>query len=119
MGNPDAPVKLVEYGSLTCPHCADFAAAGDASRWSRNYVRSGRVSFEYRNFVLNGIDVAATLLARCAAPALSSRWPTALSRPRASGWAGSRGLTEAQKDAAERASGRPSGWRGLRRVRAA
>jgi protein-disulfide isomerase len=64
MGNPDAPVKLVEYGSLTCPHCATFAAAAMTELRGR-YVTSGRVSFEYRNFVLNGIDVAASLLARC------------------------------------------------------
>jgi protein-disulfide isomerase len=64
MGNPEARVKLVEYGSLTCPHCAAFAAAAMPTLRGR-YVRSGRVSFEYRNFVLNGIDVAASLLARC------------------------------------------------------
>lgn len=64
MGNPDARVKLVEYGSLTCPHCADFAAAAMPQLRTR-YVKSGKVSFEFRNFVLNGIDVAASLLARC------------------------------------------------------
>ena len=68
IGNPDAPVKLVEYASLTCPHCAEFAVHSKASLIA-NHVRSGRVSFEFRNFVLNGIDAAATLLARCAAPA--------------------------------------------------
>ena len=64
MGNPEARVKLVEYGSLTCPHCAAFAASAMPTLRGR-YVRSGKVSFEYRNFVLNGIDVAASLLARC------------------------------------------------------
>jgi protein-disulfide isomerase len=63
MGNPGAKVKLVEYGSLTCPHCADFAAAAKAGLLE--HVKSGTVSFEYRNYVLNGIDVAATLIARC------------------------------------------------------
>ena len=64
MGNPDAPVKLVEYASMTCPHCAAFS--GEASEALKNeYVKSGQVSFEFRNFVLNGIDMAATLLARC------------------------------------------------------
>lgn len=66
MGNPDAPVKLVEYLSLTCPHCASFAAEG--TRPLMTYVRSGRVSLEYRNFVLNGLDLVAALLSRCAAP---------------------------------------------------
>jgi protein-disulfide isomerase len=64
MGNPAAKVKLVEYGSLTCGHCANFARAGMASLVG-TYVRSGRVSYEYRNYILNGLDVAASLVARC------------------------------------------------------
>ncbi|MEA3002753.1 MAG: hypothetical protein QOH81_1541 [Sphingomonadales bacterium] len=64
MGNPAARVKLVEYGSLTCPHCAAFSRAGTPVL-VRDYVRTGKVSYEYRNFVLNGVDVVATLLARC------------------------------------------------------
>ena len=67
MGNPDAPVKLVEYGSLTCPTCALFAKEG-VPPLVANYVRSGKVSFEFRSYVLNGVDVVATLLARCAGP---------------------------------------------------
>ena len=63
MGNPKAPVKLVEYGSLTCSHCRHFAES--AMTPLKAHVRSGKVSFEYRNYVLNGIDVAATLVARC------------------------------------------------------
>jgi protein-disulfide isomerase len=67
MGNPDAPVKIVEYLSLTCPHCAHFAEEG-VPRLVQSYVRNGRVSLEYRNFVLNGYDLAATFLSRCADP---------------------------------------------------
>lgn len=67
MGNPNAPVKVVEFLSLTCPHCAAFAAEG-APPLIRNYVRTGRVSLEYRNFVLNGLDLAAAAISRCAAP---------------------------------------------------
>ena len=67
MGNPNAPIKVVEYLSLTCPHCADFARDA-APSLIRNYVRSGRVSLEYRNFVLNAYDLAASFLSRCAAP---------------------------------------------------
>jgi protein-disulfide isomerase len=67
MGNPNAPVKVVEYGSLTCPHCAEFSEAAKGPLAAR--VRTGKVSFEFRNFVLNGVDATATLLARCAAPA--------------------------------------------------
>jgi protein-disulfide isomerase len=64
MGNPDARVKVVEYLSLTCSHCADFARTGGTALID-DYVRSGRASLEYRNFVLNGVDVTASLLARC------------------------------------------------------
>jgi protein-disulfide isomerase len=68
MGNPQAPVRLVEYASLTCPHCRDFTAqAADPLR--EKYVKTGQVSWEFRSFVLNPLDVAATLLARCQGPA--------------------------------------------------
>jgi protein-disulfide isomerase len=64
MGDPAAKVKLVEYASLTCGHCANFARDGMAALVS-GYVRSGKVSYEYRPYILNGLDVAATLVARC------------------------------------------------------
>ncbi len=67
VGNPDARVKLLEFASLTCPHCKDFHE--EAMESIRNkYVASGNVSYEYRNFVLNGPDMAASLLARCQGP---------------------------------------------------
>jgi len=68
MGNPNAPVKVIEFLSMTCPHCAQFAAEA-TPRLIQNYVRGGRVSIEYRNYVLNGYDLAAALINRCAAPA--------------------------------------------------
>jgi protein-disulfide isomerase len=64
MGNPDAKVKLLEFASLTCPHCREFHEAAAATIKSK-YVASGNVSYEFRNFVLNGPDYAATVLARC------------------------------------------------------
>ena len=66
MGNPNAKVRLVEYGSLTCPHCRHFAETGMGPL--RAYVKGGKVSFEYRNYILNGVDIAATLVARCGGP---------------------------------------------------
>lgn len=67
IGNPDAKVKLLEFASLTCPHCKDFhAEAFDTIK--NKYVASGDVSYEFRNFVLNGPDFAASLLARCQGP---------------------------------------------------
>jgi len=67
MGNPDAPIKVVEYGSLTCPHCAEFAEKSTAEMRD-NFVASGRVSFEFRNFIRDAIDLTATQLTRCGPP---------------------------------------------------
>ena len=67
MGNPDAPIKLVEYGALSCSHCAEFSEAS-AAELRDNFVASGRVSFEVRFFMLNALDVPATLLATCGSP---------------------------------------------------
>ena len=68
MGNPDAPLKLVEFLSLTCSHCAAFSAEAMPTL-VRDHIRSGRVSVEYRNYILNHYDLAAAVLSRCAAPA--------------------------------------------------
>lgn len=67
MGNPAAPVKLVEFGSLTCPHCAHFAKEGMPALMAD--VKRGRVSFEFRNFIRDPADLAGALLSRCAEPA--------------------------------------------------
>ncbi|MFL6762978.1 MAG: DsbA family protein [Sphingomicrobium sp.] len=68
MGNPKAKIELVEYGSLTCPHCRHFAETAMKPLLSR-YVRTGKATYEYRSFVLNGIDLSATIVARCGGPA--------------------------------------------------
>ena len=68
MGNPQAPVRLVEYASLACPHCKEFSEQGTPALRD-TYVRSGQVSWEFRHFLLNAPDVAFTVLARCQPPA--------------------------------------------------
>ncbi|HEY7807290.1 MAG TPA: thioredoxin domain-containing protein [Croceibacterium sp.] len=68
MGNPNAPLKLVEYGSLSCPHCAKLANDG-MKTLEGQYVNSGRVSYEFRSYIIHGsIDVVLTMLARCGDP---------------------------------------------------
>lgn len=67
MGNPAAKVKLVEYGSLACPHCRHFEETG-YKPLVQNYVRTGRISYEFRNLLLNSPDIAVSLLAHCAGP---------------------------------------------------
>lgn len=76
IGNPRARVKLVEYVSYTCPHCAHYAAQSEKPLDAM--VRSGRVSVEVRNQVHDGLDLVAATLARCAGPAAFPRLHRAL-----------------------------------------
>ena len=64
MGNPQAKVQLVEYGSMTCPHCRAFDETG-VSSLINTYVKSGQVSYEFRNYVRDAFDLTASLIARC------------------------------------------------------
>lgn len=66
MGNPNAAVKLVEFGSLTCPHCRAFHAEG-LPKIKARWLAAGQVSYEYRPFSLNGIDLMAGMLMQCQA----------------------------------------------------
>ncbi len=68
MGNPAAKVKLIEFGSLTCPHCAEFEETGGKPLVD-NYVKKGLVAYEFRNFVRDPYDITASLVARCGGPA--------------------------------------------------
>lgn len=65
VGNPDAPIRLLEYGSHTCPACAAFS--NDAMQpLLQDYVDSGRVSYEFRSVVIHGaIDLLLTRLIQC------------------------------------------------------
>ena len=67
IGNPDAPLKLVEYASHTCGGCAAFAQ--DAVPSLEQYVEKGIVSYEIRNLVRDSIDLTIAMLARCGDPA--------------------------------------------------
>ena len=64
MGNPNAKVKLVEYGALTCPHCRAFDETGVPILVDK-YVKSGQVSWEFRPYLLHGLDLPAVLIAEC------------------------------------------------------
>ena len=66
VGNPDAPVKLLEYGSLTCPACAMFSTEG-SEKLHTEYVDSGRVSYEFRTVLIHGaIDLLLSRVLECA-----------------------------------------------------
>jgi protein-disulfide isomerase len=65
MGNPNAKVKLVEIGSLSCPHCKAFDDEGVPTLVD-TYVKSGKVSWEFRPYVIHGaLDMASNLIVRC------------------------------------------------------
>ena len=64
MGNPNAKVKLIEFGSMTCPHCAEFEEQGGKALID-NYVKKGLVSWEFRNYVRDPWDLTASIIARC------------------------------------------------------
>jgi len=66
VGNPEAPIKLVEYGSLTCPACALFSTEGSAQLHA-DYIDSGRVSYELRSVLIHGVvDLLLTRMLECA-----------------------------------------------------
>ena len=65
MGNPNAKVKLVEIGSLSCPHCKAFSDEGVPTLIEK-YIKTGNVSWEFRPYVIHGpVDMAANIVARC------------------------------------------------------
>ena len=64
LGEPAAKIKLTEYISYTCPHCAHFNQESEAVL-RMNFVASGKGSVEVRAYIRNPIDMAATLLVDC------------------------------------------------------
>ena len=63
-GDPDAPVTIIEYASLTCPHCASFHR-NVYPALKRDYIDTGKAKFIYRDFPLNNPAIAASVIARC------------------------------------------------------
>jgi protein-disulfide isomerase len=64
LGKPDAPVTIIEYGSLTCPHCAEFQRV-TLPDIKKNWIDTGKAKLVFRVFPLNQLDVTAATLARC------------------------------------------------------
>jgi protein-disulfide isomerase len=67
IGNPNAPVTMVEYSSLGCPHCADFHVK-TLPQIKKNYIDTGKIKLIIRDFPLNGPSYAAAMMARCTKP---------------------------------------------------
>jgi len=64
LGRADAPVTIVEYASLTCPHCANFHKEV-LPKLKKSYIETGKVRLIYRDFPLDRLALAGSMLARC------------------------------------------------------
>ena len=65
LGDPSAPVTVVEYASYTCPHCANFH--NDTFKdFRREYIDTGKVHFIYREVFFDRPGLWASMVARCA-----------------------------------------------------
>src|SRR5215467_10750683 len=67
MGSASAPVTIIEYASMTCPHCAAFAV-NTFPKLKEKYIDTGKVKYIMREYPLDGLAAAAFMLARCAGP---------------------------------------------------
>jgi protein-disulfide isomerase len=67
MGAPDAPVTVIEYASLTCPHCAKFHTE-TLPKLKSDYIDTGRVKYVFRDFPLDRLALSAAMIAQCAGP---------------------------------------------------
>ncbi|UWQ18166.1 DsbA family protein [Jannaschia sp. M317] len=65
LGDPNAPVKVVEYASYTCPHCAAFHA-DTFKAFKTDYIDTGKVHFTYREVFFDRYGLWAAMIARCA-----------------------------------------------------
>jgi protein-disulfide isomerase len=65
LGKDDAPVTIVEYASMTCPHCAHFHETV-YPELKKRYIDEGKVRFIFREFPLDPLAAGASMLARCA-----------------------------------------------------
>lgn len=65
MGNDKATVTIIEYASMTCPHCAHFQET-TFPELKKRYIDTGKVRYIFREFPLDNLAAAASMLARCA-----------------------------------------------------
>jgi protein-disulfide isomerase len=67
LGNPDAPITIIEYASLTCPHCAHFANEV-LPELKKKWIDTGKVKLVLRDYPLDEPALRAAMVARCAPP---------------------------------------------------
>ncbi|MCC5974591.1 MAG: DsbA family protein [Rubellimicrobium sp.] len=64
LGDPDAPVTVIYYASLTCPHCASFHA-NQLKSLKSEFIDTGKVHFIYRDVYFDRFGLWASMVARC------------------------------------------------------
>ena len=64
LGDPNAPVKVVEYASYTCPHCARFHE-DQFKKLKTDFIDTGKVFFTYREVYFDRFGLWASMIARC------------------------------------------------------
>jgi protein-disulfide isomerase len=67
LGNPDAPITIVEYASLTCPHCAHFTNEV-LPELKKKWIDTGKAKLVLRDYPLDEPALRAAMIARCAPP---------------------------------------------------
>jgi protein-disulfide isomerase len=74
LGDEKAPVTVIEYASMTCPHCAQFHEV-TYPELKKRYIDTGKVRFIFREFPLDQLAAAGFMLARCAAQDVTAPVP--------------------------------------------
>ncbi len=64
LGDPNAPITIIDYAALTCPHCADFHL-NTLPQLKAKYIDTGKAKLIYRDFPFNQAGLTASMLARC------------------------------------------------------
>jgi len=67
LGKPEAPLTIIEYGSLTCPHCAEFDRV-TLPKIKEAWIDTGKAKLVFRDFPLDQAALKAAMLAQCAPP---------------------------------------------------
>ena len=67
IGDPDAPLTIIEYASFTCPHCASFHEKTYRDL-KKNYIDTGKIKFVFREIYFDKYGIWASMIARCAGP---------------------------------------------------
>ncbi len=65
IGDPAAPITIIEYASLTCPHCATFHAES-LPQLKKDWIETGKAKLIYRDYPLDKYAATGAMIARCA-----------------------------------------------------